>query len=103
MNLEAVVRELLRRGHRVTAAERTWNGGVVVGFEIMGPGDPPTWLKAVQAPTLDPDAVERSLRAWKDSVIRDLAEDRASPIVRRMIAEHGQDRVFRALGMRADA
>jgi hypothetical protein len=96
MNLEALARELRRRGHRVTAIERT-GFGCIVGFELIGPGKPPHWFKAFQVARADPDLVEHELSGWKGAVIRDLIQGVPSQVVRRMVAEHGQDRVLEAM------
>lgn len=82
----------------MTAAERTASG-VIVGFSLLPPGLSPTWLKAVEAMTLDPDAVERALETWQGHCVRSLVAGEPSPIVRRMVAEHGRDAVMAALGV----
>lgn len=99
MTLETVARELLRRGHRVTAVERTADGGVIAGFSLLPPGLHPTWLKAVEAREATPDAVERALENWQGQCIRALVTGKPSAIVRQMVAEHGREAVMRALGV----
>jgi hypothetical protein len=92
---------LLLRGWRVVSA-REVGGMAVVGLEFMG-GRAPTWLKAFEVPIRDatPAAVEAQIFQWQGKVLRDLAEGRPSPLVRRMIAEHGQDAVIGAMTLGA--
>lgn len=95
--VEHIVRELLTRGWRVMSA-RPLGDRVLIGVEFMG-GRAPTWLKAFEVPAVaaTPDAVEADIVRWQMKVLRELAEGRSSPLVRRMIAEHGQDAVVAAM------
>lgn len=92
-----IVQELLHRGWRVTNAH-DHGDKVSVAFELMQ-GRDPTWHKSVEVPAAmaTPDAVEAAILRWQAKVLIDVSEGKPSPIVRRMIAEHGQDWVMAAL------
>jgi hypothetical protein len=92
-----IVQELIHRGWRVTNAH-DHGDKVSVAFELMN-GVDPTWHKAVEVPAREasPNEVERVMRAWQAKVRLDIRLGRPSPVIRRMIAEHGQDAVDRAL------
>lgn len=97
MRIESICRELLRRGFRVMSAKQDGDA-VTVSFDFMG-GRTPLWLKAVQVPAdrATPDAISAEVRAWQGRVLTDIAQARPSPIVRRMIAEHGHAAVVAAM------
>lgn len=95
--LEALCRELVRRGWWVTAAEKC-NETVLIGFNFM-PHAVPAWLKAFEVPHAQatPEGVEAAIEAWKATVRRALENGGASKTVRQMVAEHGPDAVKEAM------
>lgn len=98
-HLEALCRELVRRGWWVTAAERT-GAGVIVGFNFLPERGAPSWLKAFEVPDhlADVRGVEVMIRTWMDGVLWDLENGTPSETVRRMVAEHGPQVVREAMG-----
>lgn len=97
MRVEAVCHELLRRGFRVMSAKQDGDH-LTVSFDFMG-GRAPLWLKAVQVPAerATPDAICAEVAAWQAKVLTDIGQGRPSPVVRRMIAEHGHETVIAAM------
>jgi hypothetical protein len=95
--------ELIRRGWFVTAIE-TGARTALIGFNFL-PNRRPSWLKAFEVPLdeLTVGAVERRIEDWKASVRHGLALGRTSWTVRRMLAEHGPDRVEEAMRAREPA
>ena len=88
-HLEALCRELVRRGWWVTAAEKCPET-VIIGFNFM-PHAVPAWLKAFEVAHADanPEGVEAAIEAWKAGVRNALENGGASETVRKMVAEHG--------------
>lgn len=97
MRLDGIAHELVNRGLRVTAIERTGLGRVIVGFDLLPPGRVPSWRKAIEAADT-PDQVEHALAQWRGGVMGSILCGNPSPIVRQMIAEHGLQVVYQALG-----
>lgn len=99
MQLEPLVNELKSRGYRIPWA-REEGGMVQVGFEWMG-GKAPTWLRGFELPITAacPDTFEMEARLWRQKVLADIGLGRPSPVVRRMLAEHGSTAVFQAMGV----
>jgi hypothetical protein len=97
-HLESLCRQLVQRGHWVTAAEKT-NETVIIGFNFM-PERVPAWLKAFEVPHrhANVEGVEVMIETWKAGVRWDLENGKASQTVRHMIAEHGPQRVREAMG-----
>lgn len=97
MKVEGVCRELLRRGFRVMSAKQDGDY-LTVSIDFMG-GHTPLWLKAVQVPVerATPDAICAEVQAWQARVLTDIGQGRPSPVVRRMIAEHGHAAVVAAM------
>lgn len=98
--LETLVRQLMQRGWYVTAAEKA-ESTLLIGFNFM-PGGGTSWLKAFEVPHADAtvEGVEHAIETWKAKVRNDIANATASDLVRRMIAEHGPDRVGEAMNAR---
>jgi hypothetical protein len=96
-HLETLCRQLVQRGHFVTAAEMC-PATVIVGFNFM-PRAVPAWLKAFEVTHRDatPDGVEAAMEKWKAGVRRDLERGEVSDTVRLMIAEHGPGAVQDAM------
>lgn len=100
-DLTALCQELVRRGWWVTAAERT-NDSVIVGFNLM-PRATPNWLKAFELPhaLATPGGFEREIETWRSRVRADLENNKASDVVRHLMAEHGPEKVREALNATA--
>lgn len=100
-HLEALCRELIRRGWWVTAAEKTGDT-VLIGFNFI-PHAVPTWLKSFELAHADanPEAVEAAIELWRARVLHELENGRASSTVRQMVAEHGVAAVREAMCARS--
>ena len=98
--LETLCRRLVERGWWVTAAEKT-EAAVLIGFNFM-PNGHPSWLKAFEVPhhLATPEGVETMIRTWMAGVMWDLENGTPSETVRKMVAEHGPDRVRKAMNGR---
>lgn len=96
-HLEALCRELVRRGWWVTAAEKCPES-VLIGFNFMPHGHP-SWLKAFEVPDRQAtaDGVEIHIRTWMAGVRWDVENGTPSETVRKMIAEHGPEAVREAM------
>jgi hypothetical protein len=96
--VQELKRALLERGFWPTwsALECGW---VQIGFDFL-PGRHPSWLRAFQLPVAaaTPDAYEQLIRDWQAQVLADLNLGQPSPVVRRLIAEHGQELIVAAMG-----
>lgn len=101
LDVDALCKELVRRGWFVTEAE-LMQDSVIVGFNFL-PRHDPNWLKAFRLPFKDatPDAFEREIDLWRADVLRRLDDCELTPVLRRLLAEHGADKVREAMNARA--
>ena len=100
-DLEALCRELVQRGWFVTGADEM-SDGIVVGFNFL-PRHDPNWLKAFRLPVKDatPDGFEHEIDLWRRDVLHRLDNCELNPVLRRLLAEHGADKVREAMSARA--
>lgn len=97
ISAHVMARELMRRGYHVQAVETTADGFLVT-VEFM-PGRSPNWMKGVvvKGGPNAPDAADVELGSWQQKILGDIADGTPSPIVRKMIAEHGYRAVLDAM------
>jgi hypothetical protein len=97
VTVDGLARELGRRGFTVSAVERVGDK-TLVAFLVMGERNP-AWRKGVEVstPEATPDRICAEFGAWQAQILSDLALGKASPVVRRMIAEFGSDAVIQAM------